>query len=120
MAKKRSKVIKSLIIDRAKWGKGTLLRPDGKMCCLGHLGIACGILSDQFKDQTMPDHLETQYNNLYPPAFRGYHPSEADGIAADINDSLLPKPEKERRLIILFKAYGIKLSFIGDRKLAGV
>lgn len=35
--------IKKLVIDRALWGKGALLQEDGKMCCLGHLGRACGV-----------------------------------------------------------------------------
>lgn len=118
MAKKKR--IRSLIIDRAKWGKNLLLDSSTKqMCCLGHLGLACGLSALDMIGRSYP--CTTEYEGLYPSAFNEKHPSKAVQLAADINDDgKMYKPEKERRLITLFGAYGIKLKFIGDRKLAGV
>jgi hypothetical protein len=46
-----------LIIDRKKWGRGTndgrlLFR--GKMCCLGFLGLQCGLSENQIRGKHMP------------------------------------------------------------------
>jgi hypothetical protein len=51
-----------LIIDRSKWlrgegsAKSKLLRAsDGKMCCLGQFGLACGFTPDDLVDIASPD-----------------------------------------------------------------
>lgn len=116
------KRIRSLTIDRAKWGKSLLLDSANKqMCCLGHLGQACGVPTYSMEDIGTPRELGLAYESLYPKAFVSFHPSRATNLATRINDdNKMSIPEKERRLIILFGAYRIKLSFIGDRRLAGV
>lgn len=106
--------IKKLTIPREKWGKGSLLLPDGKMCCLGHLGKACGYTDDQLRGNGMPGEV-SNWGYKYPNAFKDMY--GADEIAAQINDAdNMSGPEKERQLKILFKSRGIKLNFTGKGK----
>lgn len=126
--------IKKLVIDRALWGKGALLReknagdPDaGKMCCLGHLGRACGISTKSLVGRGMPSRDITAHRK-YPAAFlakpirvkyRNYsNIDEADiaPLAAEINDSDRRPATKERMLVTLFKKANITFSFTGKAK----
>jgi hypothetical protein len=54
-----------LIIDRNLWLRGVgsslskLLRSsDGKMCCLGFYGLACGLSSEDIRNQTIPGNVD--------------------------------------------------------------
>lgn len=127
--------IKKLAIDRALWGKNALLRkkdptdPDeGKMCCLGHLGRACGISTKSLVGRAMPG-KDIIAHRKYPAAFLAkptkvkYRNSngnvEEDSVAdraAEINDSDRRPAIKERMLITLFKKANITLSFTGKTK----
>lgn len=57
--------VKKLVIDRSKWlrgkpGDGVLLRPeDGRMCCLGFLGRACGLTEGEINSQGCPQDTES-------------------------------------------------------------
>lgn len=54
-----------LIIDRAKWLRGTaavrgsylLRKEDGKMCCLGFLALACGYTKEEIRGKSSPSDL---------------------------------------------------------------
>lgn len=112
--------ITTLVIDRAKWGTKFLLSSvdDDRMCCLGFLAIKCGADQTEIEDEGSP--YETPNIN-WPAAFiRIGHDFNHKKIIKDsnlckrmmaINDS--EDPNKERKLIILFKQAGIKLSFKG-------
>lgn len=61
MKKEKKKEVKSFTVKRSKWlrgeghGNSYLLRPnDGKMCCLGFLGIACGAEKEDIFDNENP------------------------------------------------------------------
>lgn len=124
--------IKELKIDRAKWtgvdrdipgwrDDNALVTKDGRMCCLGFLGAACGITDKTMRDKGMPDDLGGRNNSKWPKAFR---PSENEEYhtgpmwrAASLNDKPeMPLKEKERKLKLLFKENGIKLTFHGSAK----
>lgn len=121
--------IKKLVIDRAKWGRQYLLTPytDGKMCCLGHLGRACGVSAKVLRGRGMPKGLKKTALAKYPKSVKSpvaYDAYDAtykafDGAdnfpseAAYINDSSLKGYQKERKLISLFKRNGITLGFTG-------
>lgn len=127
--------IKELKIDRAKWtgvdrdipcwrDDNGLLTKDGRMCCLGFLGAACGITNKTMLDKSMPDDLGARNNSKWPKAFR---PDCAENTlatpdlgpmweAASINDKHFAVKEKEKELKALFKKQGIKLTFYGSAK----
>lgn len=108
-------IIDKLIIDRFKWGRGTLLRTDGRMCCLGHLSKACGI-----SDTLMSEHYYPSDNWDINPEFKFNNDKvnmERKLVikASKLNDYAWGKPaDKERDLITLFKDNGIDLTFIGE------
>ncbi len=104
--------LRELIIDRAQWGQNWLLSGfDGKLCCLGHLGRACGIPLRRLRGQRMPSNLSLADQRLYPERTRL---GELFELASGINDDeYLSMEERERRLKFLFKSRGIKLTFIG-------
>lgn len=104
--------LKSLTIDRAKWGYGkrggNLHDPETKLqCCLGFACRAVGVL------------VKDIANNGLPHSVSGWDlsvtiPSSLANSAVQINDDpTLHLREREKRLIHLFKNYGIELHFKG-------
>lgn len=121
-------MIKKLSIDRALWGQGALLNEDGTMCCLGHLGKACGLTDrqlakrdkDYFLSIGMPNETSQKAKRLYPKwaledTGVGADPSDAEQ-AAIINDGILSPAMKEAKLKAIFKRNGIALTFKGKFK----
>ena len=106
--------IKKLRIDRARWGKERLLDSEtGKMCCLGFMGIACGLSSKTITDKDMPSSLSGVAMSRYPKAFRNGNSAD---IAATINDDRnISHALRESKLKKLFKENGIALTFHGKR-----
>lgn len=113
-------MITELVIDRTKWGTGSLLRPDGKMCCLGFLSRACGV-----PDELMLNNGYPAYNWIKDFNFNKEFSSRAAVLVAranaprftavNINDStVLSNEVKEAKLIKLFADNGITLSFVGE------
>ncbi len=101
-----------LVIQREKWGAGRLLRSDGRMCCLGHLAVACGAKKADIKNKILLERSLTRF--AYGHFKRDYIGGDIQSIATDINDDIrMSIKEKEERLKILFKAHDIKLSFKG-------
>jgi hypothetical protein len=65
------KHVTEFTVERSRWhrGKGpqgsSLLRSvDGKMCCLGFLGIACGHSPEELEGVSVPSYLESQSREL--------------------------------------------------------
>jgi hypothetical protein len=123
---------KTFYVSRARWlrGEGSqnsrLLRPsDGKMCCLGFYGRACGIPSEQLENAGAPDELvgyyETtvKYRDFWPkwvlqePEDLGYRMTAATTRAMEVNDDdELGAVEREETLAELFKSVGVELVFV--------
>lgn len=104
--------LKTLVIDRNKWGRGTqggmLLRPDGLMCCLGFACRAAGATAAHIR-----------LAGYDPRKDAGFRTNEIVGNivsdAVDINDAVMEDGIREARLIKLFATEGITLSFVdGD------
>jgi hypothetical protein len=67
-SQERRRLLK-VVIDRAKWLRGvtvnSCLRDDeGKMCCLGFLGLACGHTAQELRDAVSPSELPSCDDNL--------------------------------------------------------
>lgn len=130
--------VTELVIDRKTWFHGTmgskLLRPDGKMCCLGFLSLAGGLKKEDILDVGMPSSV----SHLLPQKLDCIRPditkSDTDfaksaSILNDINlgykiqytGRMVPRfcgtivdtqETKERLLTELFAEEGIALTFI--------
>lgn len=117
--------IERLSIDRARWGKSALRNDDGTMCCLGFLGVACGVPESEMLEVGMPnDIVGMKYRSKYPIDVFADDDRDTESDFADeaasINDSGIIKPyRKEEKLKKLFKTVGIKLTFRGKRKSKG-
>lgn len=112
-----SKTVTKLDIPRNKWGSGSLLRADGRMCCLGHLSAACGISASDLSGKFFP-----QYNWNSVPLWARSNIDPAAGApsglhaAVSTNDNVyISWEDKEERLIELFKSKGIELTFSGEK-----
>jgi hypothetical protein len=115
---------------------GPRLQIPGKMCCLGFLAKACGATDDEIYCVPMPTkELAVKYDinglstNFVPSMAYdgaiGSTPMANDDqfenkynywwdAASRINDGTLAQPQKELKLIKLFKDHGIELTFIGE------
>lgn len=108
-------MITELIIDRAKWGTGSLLRSDGKMCCLGFLSKACGVPNELILHSGYPYYEWIKEFGLNKEFAAPIHSASRSTSAAIINDStVLSNEVKEAKLIKLFADNGITLSFVGE------
>lgn len=66
MSKKK---IKKFTINYKKWGQSEMRSPDGKMCCLGFLGKACGYKASELTGYGMPTGVvdNNDSGNCFPP-----------------------------------------------------
>lgn len=116
--------IKKLVIDRSCWLRGEgaqtsrLLRPrDGKMCCLGFFGLACGYDREDMIDQRGPANMTDQAR--WPEWLRA-EPAEApkqDAIALMASNDTPPWTGEKRERVIaeIFALRGVEVEFIdGD------
>ena len=107
------KTLTKLVIDRAKWGRGALVREDGKMCCLGFMGLACGLTKEEMKLHGMPHSMDPEA--LARVGWVGWGNDDSCdllGELASINDNVnILRPRKERLLIEKFRTAGVELSF---------
>jgi hypothetical protein len=116
------------IIDRTKWLRGEgddlsfLIRVDDyKMCCLGQVGIQCGIPEDVLTDEHNPSSILLEKRIQWPEPLRPvmnpkYHftmESELSGAMMRVNDDeALSDYEREAKLIELAAPHGIELEFV--------
>lgn len=105
--------IKELVIPRSQWGKGRLrLTASDKMCCLGHLSVACGVPPEDLHGENFPLPSWTSVPEWARYPHRSAMPRAAPIMqrAAAINDS--DRSTREAELIELFASQGIALSFV--------
>lgn len=124
--------IKTLTIDRKKWGRGetggSLL--DGqtkKQCCLGFFALECGFNRKNIKNVSEPQELvnrkkinKEKFDKLQPLLKKDYDHgdniythSKNTGILMEVNDSIkLTDIEREEKIIKYFKKIGVKVRFI--------
>jgi hypothetical protein len=132
--------VSTLVIDRALWGTEALLRLDGKMCCLGHLSLACGVPKGRMLRQSpwnltmgsppqewaeVPEWARNGSAEAYTvdSELLLAHADVLNGSGAEdtaqtfamyVNDSNIAWVKKESVLIALFASQGIALSFTGE------
>jgi hypothetical protein len=102
-------------IDRAWWGTGALLCDDGKMCCLGHLAVACGYSKASLRKGDLDSGIPLHTWRKVPGPFRSLDSTVAAKVAS-INDAPYKSHIKEKKLKELFKENGIRLTFRGCKK----
>lgn len=107
----------NVVVKRSKWLRGETFNSflfresDGKMCCLGFLGEACGLSPDDMKNRVTPNDLSTlSRKKFYNKFFLVDYDLRCDIF--DTNDiGTIPDSIREKKLIKLFNCLGIKLSF---------
>lgn len=120
------KKIKTLTIDRRKWGRGVegdgklLHRADdeidaGKMCCLGFYARVCGLTSRQIVDRAMPTGVSATAQKLLPDwLLLGTRMGKLPDVSflAHINDdSTISDKVREKKITEIFAKHGIKVEF---------
>jgi hypothetical protein len=115
-----------LVIDRSKWLRGeganpsALLRSeDGKMCCLGFYGLACGAKPRDIRDVSAPADLA---GRVFPGWLTRVDSDDGcDSIAnspdaamlMNINDEIhMSDNQRERELSEIFARHGIDVEFV--------
>lgn len=104
--------VKTLHIERGRWGEGRLLTRSGKCCAAGFFSLALGIPQELIIDSTTPEFLDewVEVLNIYP----GATPQWLADVMK-INDRLTSAhDERERLLIDVFKRIGVELVFTGE------
>lgn len=110
--------MKKLTIKRSEWLRGEggcnsalRRRSDGKMCCLGFLGLSLGGTPEQLTERGIPDTtqgIEWGYNFVVDDEYTNF-----TAYLMTINDSkLLPDQEREETLTKRFLEAGIEVEFI--------
>jgi hypothetical protein len=120
-------------IDRSKWLRGEgqensyLLRErDGKMCCLGMFGLACGLETEQIKEIAAPCLVPTDGGPaasfwVKKNAAASFLFDEEDensracGELMSINDALeIDREAREEKIVEIFAKNGITVEFVGE------
>lgn len=112
-----------LKINKKKWLRGDDFSPggtgsklyrseDGKMCCLGFLGEACGVPKEVMRDVSYPSQLPKAYFSLFPKALRELlHESDLCHKLITNNDRTRHK-NRPRAIKKLMKEAGIDVEFV--------
>lgn len=120
-------------VERANWLRGTdqsmLRNPEGQMCCLGFLGLACGYTPEELLNRNLPDDFENRPTGeskdrlLWPRDLARVHEDQDEGgeysigtetcsrIAITNDSTFLSDASREQRLTEYFGSIGIKVVF---------
>lgn len=124
MSKSKIKPLTKLKIDRAIWcrgninlsssGESQLLTDNGTMCCLGFVGVACGIKEKDLFDVADPFDLTGKAKKIWPTDDDNYHAGDIlnDLLYENDNPNITEK-KREVRIINLMKRAGVKVTFYG-------
>jgi hypothetical protein len=118
--RKMAKKVTTLVIDRSRWGTGSLggelQAPDnstkraGLRCCLGFYCLAAGYAEKQITRRGMPASLAS--SNKLPEWLLDRDPQSDVNKLAKINDALI-STNREERIKKIFAKHGVKVRFIG-------
>jgi hypothetical protein len=105
------------VIDRSMWFRGhgeeasRLMFDYGSGCCIGHVGLQCGVAFQPMLDVPGIADVDDIYKNLFPKWMRF---RDGDIVEAYIiNDNMsLTDNERETKLIALFAEHGDVLRFV--------
>lgn len=130
--------VKSFVVDRSRWFRGYHPEIDdpvsalvvnapkgspyaGHMCCLGHLGVACGVPEKAMLGVSLPrDLLSETLKNKFQKVLCEDTPDgssrSVQGLAVRLNDMQeLTDASREAKLTELFKSIGIRVRFTGPK-----
>lgn len=121
-----------LTIDRKLWLRGEgaeksalLRKDDGKMCCLGFYGLACGIPTEDLADKKQPNELKGVPNTPYPEWLTHNYVGDLDkkqysGVSTAccslmrVNDARSITDEaREAEITVLFAQHDVQVEFVG-------
>lgn len=122
--KTKKKFVKTLFVNRAKWGFGSsggkLLRYDGKMCCLGFSAKKCNYSDKEILNRDMPSDLHQKglmCSLTKRNAFGNLVDEKIAEELSEVNDAISgpyrTSEAKERRIKQLFAKLGTKVTFTG-------
>jgi hypothetical protein len=105
-----------LVIDRSKWLRGEgqdesylLRKKDGKMCCLGFYGLACGLTEEDILMKGTPEEVEVFWG---PGSWLVSGIMDANELMS-INDGRhRSAKERELKIAALFSKHGVEVEFI--------
>ena len=117
--------ISKLVIDTKTWARGKrkqityLLGPDGKQCCLGFLGSACGIFDDKLEGAVAPSCVLSEakswpaglIENVNDYWLRDTPWTDEAVTLNDMDNRKISFAERTKKLRAHFKKFGIKLIF---------
>ena len=117
-----SKPITEFTVKRSRWlrgkpGQGALCNEEWKMCCLGFLGVACGIKAKDLFNEGEPS--DTLYRGVaetdqWPDGFftdDNQETSPVKDIMACNDSDKLSDQEREEELREAFAGFGITVKF---------
>jgi hypothetical protein len=110
-----------LVIDRNKWlrgeghGESYLLRKsDGKMCCLGFYGIACGIPQSMLVDVTTPSSVHDSFNSWGDGQWLLSRWRHCESLM-DTNDlEIIDDNKREKYIAAIFAEHDVQVEFVGE------
>jgi len=119
---RQNKKIRTFTVKRSKWLRGeydkrydrwkgkraTLLNNKGHSCCLGFVGISCGIPRVRLASQVQPDMLDEQFYKMYPKLKK----DDWDSFIAINDDCNLSDAEREIKLQKLANRNGFRFKFV--------
>lgn len=119
-----------LIIRYSEWARGErytlehdeitnyLLGEDGKQCCLGLLGKACGIPNEAMLNVGSPEALHPEFRVLMPQKLSQegtiFDSSLCGKIIDDNDNGELSNEEREKLILEGFDQFGWDVEFIDD------
>lgn len=100
-------------VYRSKWLRGdtteSRLYDGSRMCCLGFLGVACGISQEDMKDLCLPSEVVTE---AWPKGtLDGKNDSDTIVLIVDYNDGYHSEKYREERLTALFSSIEVEVVF---------
>ncbi len=115
-----------LVIERARWLRGTggpnskLLDRDGKMCCLGFFGLACGFVEADLRGVAEPSGVTCDADGEWPSWLSSLDEYErrlidttACGLLMGTNDDdAIDDRNREEKLAKLFAEHGVEVEFV--------
>lgn len=114
----------NLIIDRSKWLRGEGVIPsklvrtmDGKMCCLGFMGLACGVTREEMFNLSSPHQLSVSKALLFEGVVVNYEGNYlitliGRGLFAANDSRIISEQERELQITRFFSSIGVEVSFI--------
>jgi hypothetical protein len=117
--KKNTPKLLTCTVDRSKWARGgprgsnykglsELVNVQGNMCCLGFLGITCGVEPQDMLQITSPDDLSEELTAKYPAV------ASWDQFIVINDNSAITDADKEKALRDLAKKNGFLFLFVGE------